>query len=44
MAHASELVDGERWPALAGLYQRVVERPTVARLIAEERELFQQAA
>jgi len=44
MAHASELVDGARWPGLAGLYQRVVERPTVARLIAEERELFQQAA
>jgi glutathione S-transferase len=44
MAHASELVDSERWPGLAGLYQRVVDRPAVARLIAEERELFQQAA
>ncbi len=40
LAHASFTVDAARWPKLAAYVQRMLARPSFAKLIAEEKALF----
>ena len=39
MTHAGEWVDAQRWPGLAGLLGRMIERASVALLLPEEQKL-----